>query len=413
MLKHLVFPLLASLAAAASSDSCSFSTTISAASGVLTLNACPTLSGDITITGDDIASVDLSGVQNVAGDLTLFNSSSFTSVNFNSLVNVTGSLAFTALTQVHSVDFAALNMAEDLLFVSLPSLASLNLGLGLADVTSLTLSDTALSSIDNLLQFSSIHVLNVNNNKNITLIDLSSLELVSGGLTLSFNNDDAVVRLGSLQWAANFTLQDVAAADISNLLTVNGSFIVGYNSFDAVLFESLTTVGASLQVFANDNLETLELANLTSINGEFHVFNNSLLLDINLDSLETVKGAVDIEGAFGNFTMPSLDEVEGDFTVLSTSEDFSCEAFDSLYDDGKFLGANYNCSSPSSTIQSSSTTSGSRSTSSSTSTSTGSGSGTTSSSSSSSSSSSRSGASAVTPAMVFTCAVAAAVALLV
>ncbi|KAM9920069.1 hypothetical protein OXX59_007489 [Metschnikowia pulcherrima] len=410
MLKNLVFPVLATLAAAASSNSCSFSTTISAASAVQNLNSCPTLSGDITVTGDQLASVDLSQVNAIDADLLFFNSSSITDINFGGLANVTGSLGFSALTQMHNIEFSALTAAKELSFVSLPSLAALNLGSGLATVSQLTLSDTALSSIDSLLNFETIGVLNVNNNKNVTSIDLSSLQNVTEGLTLSFNSDNATVRLDKLQWASNLTLQDIGDVSIGSLQYVNGSFVVAYNSFDSVSFDSLSNVGASLQIFANDNLESLNLANLTEIDGEFHVFNNTYLEEIELDSLQTVKGAVSMKGDFGNFTLPDLKEVDGDFSIESTSDDFSCEAFDKLHKNNKIKGHNYNCSSPSTTQSSSAASSTSKSSSKSSGASSTSGS---SSSSTSTSSTRSSSAAAFSPATFLGCVVAAAAALLI
>lgn len=356
------------------------------------------------MTGDQLASLDLSQVKEIDADLLFFNSSSITDINLGGVANVTGSLGFSALTQLHNIQFSALTLAQQLLFVSLPSLAALNLGLGLANVLSLTLSDTALSSIDRLLKFSEIDVLNVNNNKNITSIDLSGLEAVTQGLTLSFNSDNATVRLDNLQWAANLTLQDIGDLDISSLRYVNGSFVVAYNSFDTVSFDSLSNVGASLQLFANDNLEYLNLGNLTEIDGEFHVFNNTDLLDIELDSLKTVKGAVNMKGDFGNFTLPNLNEVDGDFNIQSTSSNFSCNAFNKLHNNNKIKGHNYNCSSPSTTQVSLSTAKSGSSSKTSSATSTSSG---------SSSADKKSGATSVTPAMVIVCAFAGVLAVLV
>ncbi|SGZ55704.1 CIC11C00000000353 [Sungouiella intermedia] len=411
LLNSLVLAILARFVAAASSssNSCSLSTTLSAASAVLNLNSCPTLEGKIEITGDQVANLDLSSVEVVEADLSIFNSSSIQAINFSGLENVTGSLDFTALTQLNNIDFSKLTSAEELSFVSLPSLAQLNLNSGLANVSSLTLSDTALSSIDSLLNFKTIGVLNVNNNKNISSIDLSTLKTVTEGLTLSFNNDNATIKLENLVWAANLTIQDVGEVSISSLEAVNGSFILGYNGFDSVEFDSLNTVGSSFQVFANDNLESLSLANLTEIDGEFRVFNNSLLQDISLDNLATIKGALAMSGDFGNFTLPKLKEVDGDFSVSSTSEDFSCEAFNDLHDDKKIKGHNYNCSSPSSSVVSSgsATSSGS-----SKSTGSGSDSSSTSSSSSSSSSSKTGGAGYLTPGMLISTVIGAAFALI-
>lgn len=411
LLPTLVSVLLAQVAVAASSSSskCSFSTTVTDASGVLSLNACPTLDGTIEISGDDISALDLSSVTDIKGDLDIFNSSSVVSISLANLVNITGSLLVEALTQLHNIDFSQLSLANELLFVSLPSLALLSLNSGLANVSSLTLSDTALSSIDSLIAFNEIDTLNVNNNKNISSIDLSDLKTVSDSLVLSFNSDNATVKLDNLKWAANLTIQDVAEISIASLEAVNGSFNLAYNEFDSAYFDSLTTVGATLQVFANDNLEALSFQNLTTINGAFRVYNNSLLEDIELSELTTVKGAVSMTGSFDNFTLPALKEVDGDFSISSTSDDFSCDAFDKLHKAGKIKGHNYNCTHPTSSLSSSSTSTKKGSSSTSTSTS----SSTSSSSDSSSSSSKKSGASYITPGMLLSSVVGAGLALLI
>lgn len=336
----------AAVAALSLSNLCSVHTTITAASAISALNACPTLDGQIEITGNELPMIDLSGVRSIAGDVKLFNSTSVQAISFSGLGNVTGLLEVSALTQLHNIDFNTLTKAEQLQFVSLPSLAMLNLNSGLATVNSLTLLDTAISNIDNLLKFDTIATLNVNNNKNITLIDLSGLETVTEGLTISFNLDNATVHLDNLIWALNLTIQDVGDLSIGLLRKVNGSFVLAYNGFDSLEFEQLSTVGASLQVFANDELTSLALLNLSSVTGDIRVFNNTQLKEVELNLLLTIKGAWYMKGPFGNMTIPKLKEVDGDFTMASTSDKFSCKAFDKLHDDNKIKGHNYNCLAP-------------------------------------------------------------------
>lgn len=365
LFKSLALTTLAALAnAASSSDSCSFSTTITAASAASKLNSCPTLDGKIEVSGDEISNLDLSSVHTVKGDVNFFNSSSIQAINLGSLSNITGSLKFDALTQLHTIDFNKLQNAEELAFISLPSFAELNLNSGLANVSSLTLSDTAISSIDNLLKFDNIDLLNINNNKNISHIDLSGLKTVSKGLTLSFNHHNATVKLENLKWAANLTIQDVGEVSISELEYVNGTFVLAYNGFDSAEFDNLKSVGSAMQVFANDELTALSMGNLSEIDGEFRVYNNSRLDEIELGSLETIKGALNMKGDFGNFSLPHLKEVDGDFSISSDSDDFSCKPFEKLHDGKKIKGHNFNCSSPSTSSSAlSSTSKGSKSTS--------------------------------------------------
>lgn len=412
LFKSLVLGVAGLVAAAdSSSQKCSLSTTISAASAISDLASCPTLDGTIEITGDAIGNLDLGQVQTVKGDINIFNSSSITAIDFSGLGNITGSLSFDALTQLHAIQFNQLQKAKKLAFISLPSFSSLNLNSGLADVSSLTLSDTAISSVDKLLQFDNIGVLNINNNKNVTSIDLSGLKTVSEGLTLSFNSDNATVKLENLIWAANLTIQDVGDLSIDNLEYVNGSFQLAYNGFDEVTFDNLKSVGSSLQIFANDELSSFSMNNLTEIDGELRIFNNSKLEDIELSSLETVKGAINIKGDFGNFTLPELKEVDGDFSVSSENEDFSCKPFVKLHDNKKIKGHNFNCSSPTSSSAASSSSGSSKS--SGNSKSSGSGSSGSGSGSGSGSSSEGAAASYLTPGMILSSVVGSIVALMV
>lgn len=345
---------LALVAAADSSDSCSFSTTIKAASGIAALNACPTLDGTITVTGDDLAAIDLSNVQDIEANLKFFNSSSVTSINLNQLEKIGGSLSVQALTQLHNIDFTQLTEVEKLELISLPSFAVINLNKGIANATEIDISDTALSSLDGITTLKTISTLNVNNNKNISSIEFPNLETVKQNLLLSFNSDECEIKLNELIWASNLTLQDNGEIQINNLTAVNGTFVLAYNSFNSIDIPSLETVGGSLQIFANDELDEIKVDHLKTIGGEFRLFNNSQLEDLGFSKLQTIKGAVNIDGDFGNFTLPALKEVDGDFSVVSTNEDFSCDDFDSLHKSKKIEGHNYNCSAPAHSSSSSS-----------------------------------------------------------
>ncbi|CAK7894009.1 cell surface GPI-anchored protein ECM33 [[Candida] anglica] len=372
------------LAFAADSSSCSFSsTTITAATGVEQLNACPTIAGDIEVTGDQLGNVDLSSVEEISGNIKLFNSSSVTAINLNQLGKISGSLSITALTQLFSVDLSSLDEVETLSLVSLPSFATLNINKGISKASSIELSDTALSTLNGFTTtFNTIGSLNVNNNKNISTIDLSNLNTVSQGLILSFNNDNCTVDISNLNWASNLTIQDVSEINASNLTSVNGTFNIAYNTFKEVEFDNLKEVGGAFQFYANDDVNDIAFDKLETIGGEFRLFNNTDLQDMNstFPKLSKVKGAVNVQGVFGNFTLPDLSEVNGDFTVITTDEDFSCDDFDNLHSKSSIEGHNYTCSAPTK----SSSQSGSK---------TGSGSGSKSTGSGSSDSSSSSGSS--------------------
>lgn len=388
--KTVLFTLAASLSLSGvqAKDSCSFSTTITAASAASELNSCPTLDGQIDITGDEITSLDFSSIKEIKGDLKLFNSSSVTDVNLNQLESISGSLTVQAYTQLHSLDFTSLTKAEKLSLISLPSVAMLNLNKGISEAGSIKVSDTALSSLQGLTNYNTVGTLDVDNNKNISSIDLSSLESVKDSLILSFNSDECEVKLDELIWASNLTIQDVADFSASNLTAVNGTFSLAYNTFESVEFKNLKEVGGSLQVFANDDLTEISIDKLKTIGGEFRMYNNTNLEDMedSFSSLQTVEGAVNIKGNIANFTLPKLKKVDGTFTFNTDSDEFDCSSFKKKLLKVVKGGKSPQCSAPKKK-SSSSKKSGSSSSSSSSSTSSGSGSSSGSSSSSSSKSS--------------------------
>ncbi|CUM54789.1 uncharacterized protein AC631_01800 [Debaryomyces fabryi] len=403
-----------SLSGVQAKDSCSFSTTITAASAASQLNSCPTLDGKIEITGDEITSLDFSSVEVIKGDLKLFNSSSVTDVNLNQLSEISGSLTVQAYTQLHSLDLTSLSKAEELSLISLPSFAILNLNKGISDAGSIKISDTALSSLEGLTNYETVGSLDVDNNKNISSIDLSSLQSVKDTLVLSFNSDECEVKLDQLIWASNLTIQDVADFSASNLTKVNGTFNLAYNTFESVEFKKLKEVGGSLQIFANNDLTDISVDKLTTIGGEFRMFNNTELEDMedSFSKLQTVEGAVNIEGNIANFTLPKLKEVDGTFTFETKSDEFDCSAFKKKLKKVVKGGKSPKCSAPKKK-KSSSSKKGSSSTSSSSSSSTDSSSSGSSSSSSSSSTKSSNANVLINSTFILTIAIGAVFALFV
>ncbi|KAG7664185.1 ECM331 [[Candida] subhashii] len=335
-----------STTATSNRNPCSFSrTTITQSTGVQEINSCATLDGDITISGSEIEILDLPGIRQLEGSLTVINSPTILNVNFLSLANITGALKMQNMTRLVNVQLPALNISKDLQLVSLPSLEVLGLNSEMYSIEKVVLSDTALSDINGFNGFENIHNMNINNNKNITRLNFGNLKTVTENLILSFNHDNAIVEMDELIWAANLTIQDVAGVSLKNLTNVNGSLSLSFNTFESLDLDSLTNVGTSLQIFANDDLTDLSVNNLTEISGEFKMFNNTALEDMNntFTSLRRVRGAVSITGVFETLEMPSLERVDGDFMMTSTDEDFNCDAFDELHDRGDIQGHNYEC----------------------------------------------------------------------
>ncbi|ABN67160.1 hypothetical protoplast-secreted beta-1,6-N-acetylglucosaminyltransferase, contains WSC domain (ECM33) [Scheffersomyces stipitis CBS 6054] len=342
---------VAHAATSTSKDPCSLSTTITAVGELETLNACSTLDGSITITGQEIINADLSGVREIKGDLKFFNSTSIVSLNLNQLQNITegGSLSVVSLTTLASIDFTSLTNVDQVLLTSLPSLGNLVMGFGVVHAGHIEISDTAINSLSRFVSFlNTVRHLELNSNKNITSIDLTNLNTVTENLILRFNGDDCDVKLDTLAWASNITIQDVGDIEISNITAINGSLVLAYNTFDSFNLDSLKTIGGSIEIFANDELTEFSFHDLETIGGELSLSNNTNLENVtdSFPNLNRIKGAVNIDGGFANFSTPKLARVNGDFSFNSTNEDFSCDFFNKLRDNKDIEGHNYECTAP-------------------------------------------------------------------
>ena len=329
------------------------------------LNSCVAIKGDVYITGS-LGSAALDNVQAIYGSLTIDNATSLASFSAGSLGAITEQFNLQSLTILSTLNLPALSTVGSVNFVTLPALSSINLNTGVTQVNSLYISDTSLETLDGF-DITSLDTFNVNNNKNLASID-SQLQNVKVALEVSYNSENVEVTFDELEWANNITFRDVASISLAKLSSVNASLGFINNSITEIDLATLSTIGGSLSIVSNDELESLDFTNLTSIGGGFVISNNSALNNISgFDSLETVGGAVIFQGNFTNASLPSLRRVSGGFTVESEGE-LDCDEFNSLNSRGVIQGDSYVCSaaSTSTSIQVSSTASGDDSTSSTT-----------------------------------------------
>jgi hypothetical protein len=138
------------------------------------------------------------------------------------------------------------------------------------------------------------------NNTNLTTINLANLTSVSGDLVLEGNTAAGNLDLGSLESANTVSVTGNTAAgelDLGSLETTSGDLIITDNT--------ATTV--------------INLASLTTVSGDLVLTNNGASGDLDLGSLETVSGDLTIEEppVSGDLDLSSLAEVSGDLTLES------------------------------------------------------------------------------------------------
>lgn len=352
----------------------------------------------------------MNGVEELYGNLHVNNATEATSLNAATLQLVSGKLNLDGNTILATVNLAQLTTVGTLNYNALPALEQTGLTSGITSADEVIISDTGLTSLDGINVFK-LKVFNVNNNADISSID-SGLQKVTDELSISYNAEKVDVSLDQLEEANDVYLQSINSLSVANLTKISNSLSLDSNALDTIEFKQLKSIGDSLSITKNSELEELDFPKLEKIGGALNINSNDNLNTLEgFPKLEAVSGTVNMSGTFDNGTFDSLKKVSGAF-YFESDGDISCKEFKDVKVSGK---ESTSCATKSSSSKkSSSSTSRSSSTSGSSSNSNSdSNSGSSSSSSSDSSSSSNSGAASVAAKMVTTLAGVALVGLTV
>ncbi|KAI5961728.1 ECM33 [Candida margitis] len=335
------------------SSDCSFSDfTATASSQVSQVAACETAVGNIVINGDAFGSVELTGLQQLYGDLAIRNVTKAQTVNAPTLQLVSGDLEVNACTVLSDLNLAQLTTVGTLELNALPALESTGLTAGLTSAESIIVSDTGLNHLTGINVYQ-LKVFNVNNNGDIDSID-SGLKEVTDTLDISYNADKVDVNLDELTSAKNIVLQQVNSFHAPNLTVANGSITVTSSSLEKLELAQLKSVGNAIAINKNDDLEELDFPKLTTIGGALQISDNEHLKSLDAFSeVTSIGGSVNINGSFDNGTFSSLTKVAGGF-ILKIDGDLSCSSFNKLNSNGDVKGDKFQCQDQQTTSSSSS-----------------------------------------------------------
>lgn len=325
--------IIGSAAAASSTASiCSVSTaTVDSAAAATSLSSCTTYSGSILISADAPATLELTGITEITGDLILENNGAITSFSSDSITTISGSFTLTNLTALSNLEFSALTTVGEIDWTALTAISELNFGdVGITSATTVTISDTFLSSLDGI-DLETAETVNINNNGRLTTWD-SKLTNLSDLLNIQANGQDLSISLPNLVWIANMTISNVTTFEVPALQVVNGSATFDSNYFTSFAAPNMTkTASGDLSFIDNADLKNLSLPILAEVGGGLLIANNTELDDIDLPKLTTVLGAVKLMGNFSSIELPDLDDVRGAFDVSSTTDISSdCSTFEKL-----------------------------------------------------------------------------------
>jgi hypothetical protein len=263
----------------------------------MALSTCLTYSGSIAIatgTTDDIA---LDGIRRITGSLTAKNVKNMVSLSGDSLSQIDDSFTLDNVQILSTLNFPALTAVDTVEWIGLPNLQGLSFTSGLQKVSSLSIQNTQLGSLQGV-DLQEVDTLIVANNLYLNDITMQ-LGNVSTALSLEANGREVKVNFPNMIWANNMTFRNCSSINIQSLASLNGSLGFYSNYFSSISAPNLTNVGASLAFVSNMDVTKISFPELVQVNGGLQVANNTNLETIDgFPRLQRVGGAIDFSGEF-------------------------------------------------------------------------------------------------------------------
>lgn len=347
MASRYLVPLLA-VAVGASAQACGGSIIIKNAADAMAVGSnCgrQTFRGSITISPDVTEPIALDGITGISGSLTANNVTQMNSLGADSLQFIGEDFSLLSLTVLSTLSFPSLVRVNNIMWETLPNLQGLSFSSnGLQEVSTLTIQDTQLGSLDGInLQIADR--INIQNNRYLNKVNMQ-LGNISDSLTLGANGNKLDATFPNMMWANNMTFRNVSTVSIPSLASINGSLGFYSNGFEELSAPNLTRVGSDLSIVSCNAVTSIKMPQLTRIGGGFQIANNTALETINsFPKVQSIGGALDFNGEFSNVQLPALDDVRGAFNLQSTQDiGRACDHFSSIAGENAAIKGTYTCS---------------------------------------------------------------------
>jgi hypothetical protein len=323
MLSKTILPVLAAVghAVAQTPVTCTTTATVNSAADATDLaSKCDAVKGDVIVSKDAGGIVDMGKLASISGDLSIDSSEAITSIQGSSLGKIGGTFTLNKLQLLSTVSFPNLTEVGNIQWNSLPALGQLSLTKKVTKATNVVISDTFLSTLDGL-DFESLSLLDINNNKRLTDFTAKLVHL-DDKLSIASNGQNLSVSLPNLEWITEMTILDVQSFSTPSLATVNGSARFDSNFFTEFNAPNLTSTSkGDISFVANSGLTNISFPALTSIGGGLLIANNTALGKVDgFNKVKSVGGAIKLRGNFTEVDFPGLKDVKGAFDCSSTAD---------------------------------------------------------------------------------------------
>jgi len=231
------------------------------------------------------------------GDIVATNATQIKSLSADSLETIKGGLKLNTLPRLSTLNFPKLTQADDILWNELGALSVLSFDAGVSAVSTISIQNTALSSLLGITQFKTADTVYVANNPSLQDIELL-LENFTTSIIVKQNNPGLSLTFPSLLWTFNLTASDCKSVYMPKLAAVNGSLGLTDNAFTDFALPELESIGGSLSFTNNSDLTNLSLPALTQVGGSLQVFDNAALNTLDFNTIRVIVGALEISGNF-------------------------------------------------------------------------------------------------------------------
>lgn len=218
-----------------------------------------------------------------------------------------------------SLQMPYFNAVNQIRWIALPALQSLNFAQGVTQANQIYISNTGLTDLKGI-ELTAVGSMDVNNNQYLKTINVNNLKNVTSALAFSANGPNLEINFPNLGTAANLTFRNVSSISMPSLSTVGGSMGFYSNYFTEFSAPNLTSTGNTIAFVDSPSLSDVEFPMLQTVGGGLLLANNSELSGINgFPELSTINGDINFYGTFSSVSFNSLQDVKGAASVYTSS----------------------------------------------------------------------------------------------